>query len=235
MVKWKSLGPAKGWLGAIVWGLTLACSDGAGQEPTPSSDGDAGSSASESTGPCPSLSPPEAGDVVATDLIITTVDDAASALAISEVGGSLLISRTFPGVLHLPNLRRVGGDVRLQGDQVMIPPESWSAMTELRLPHLESIGGELFLYLTGALVETDLRSLKTVGKRVYYMRNVALRRIGLDSIANGSVSIQASPLSAACEIDAICKRIGATDCGAEYSDASCSCVEQCGRLEPHCD
>lgn len=185
---------------------------------------------------CPKLPPaPEADQVLDGDLTISSVADAESALPIAEITGSLVITPSFPGVLYLPNLQRVGADVQLEGNAVAGRPESeWAAISELRLPNLERIGGELYLYLTGALVETDLRSLHTVGERVYYMRNVALRRIGLDSITAGSVSIQASPLAAACEIDAICERVGAGSCGAEYSDPNCDCAEHCGRLEPRC-
>jgi hypothetical protein len=129
----------------------------------------------------------------------------------------------------------VAGDVRLEGHAVAgVPASEWAAITVLRLPNLKSIGGELYLYLTGALVETDFRSLASVGDRVYFMRNLALRRVGLDAIMAGSVSIQASPVAAACEIEAICAQVGSTDCGAGFSDPACSCETRCGRLEPRC-
>jgi hypothetical protein len=169
------------------------------------------------------------------DVTIATTTDAEGASELSEITGSLVIAASFPGVLSLPNLQQVGGDVHLEGNAVAGAPEStWASITELRLPNLQSIGGELFLYLTGALVETDFRSLETVGTRVYYMRNLALRRIGLDSITTGPVDIQASPLAASCEIDAICARIGSMGCGSQYSDPDCTCIEHCGRLEPSC-
>jgi hypothetical protein len=203
-------------------------------------DGGGGGSGAEggsagATG-CPSLPPaPAAGDVLDGDLALASTADAEGAAGLSGITGSLRIAPSFPGVLHLPNLQRVGGDVHLEGHVVAGAPESeWASITELRLPNLQSIGGELFVYLTGALVETDFRSLQTAGSRVYYMRNLALRRIGLDSISAGPVDIQASPLAASCEIDAICAQIGATSCGSQYSDADCSCVERCERLEPDC-
>lgn len=191
---------------------------------------------SEGAKECPSPPPaPETGDMLDEDLSIASTADAEGAAGLSEITGSLLIAPTFPGVLYLPNLQRVGGDVYLQGNVVAGAPESeWASITELRLPNLQSIGGELFLYLTGALVETDFRGLETVGSRVYYMRNLALRRIGLDSLAQGPVDIQASPLAASCEIDAICAQVGASGCGSQYSNPDCACVARCTRLEPRC-
>jgi hypothetical protein len=209
--------------------LALGC----GSEP----DGAAGKASEGSTDTdCPSPPPaPRAGEVLDGDVTITSATDAEGAAGLSEITGTLLIASSFSGVLYLPNLQRVGGDVHLEGDVAAGAAESeWAGITELRLPNVQSIGGELYLYLTGALVETDFRSLEVVGSRVYYMRNLALRRIGLDSITAGPVDIQASPLAASCEIDAICARIGAPSCGSEYSDPDCSCVERCQRLEPSC-
>jgi hypothetical protein len=185
---------------------------------------------------CPNAPPsPQAGNIVEGDLIIADAADATAAFSVAEVGGSLVIEPSFPGELNLPNLQSVAGDVHVEGHAVAGAPESqWAAITALRLPNLQSIGGELFLYLTGALVETDFRRLTFVGERVYFMRNLALRRVGLDVLMTGSVSIQASPVAAACEIEAICAQVGSTGCGAEYSDPACSCEMRCGRLEPLC-
>jgi hypothetical protein len=168
------------------------------------------------------------------DLLIASSGDAEAASAWSELTGTLRIAPSYQGVLYLPNLVRVGGDVFLEGNAVAGMDEStWALITELRLPNLESIGGQLYVYLTAQLVETDFRNLETVGYRVYYMRNLALRRIGLDSLTGSaaSTSIQASPEAASCEIEAIC---GGSGCGEQYSDADCTCDVRCGRREPHC-
>jgi hypothetical protein len=175
------------------------------------------------------------GDVLDGDLIIATVADAVAAEHVAEVSGTLQIAPTFPGVLSLPNLVRVGKDVYLEGHAVAgAPSAEWSQITELRLPNLTHIGGQLFVYLSGSLTETDLRKLETVGERVYYMRNLALRRIGLDLLKDASVEIYASPQAAACEIEAVCAQVGGTACGSVYSDSNCSCELRCGRLEPNC-
>jgi hypothetical protein len=197
--------------------------------------GDSSSAGSGASASCPDEPPaPVAGDVLEGDLLIATPGDAESASSWSEITGTLRIASSYPGVLDLPNLVRVGGDVFLEGNAVAGMDEStWAQITELRLPNLASIGGQLYVYLTAKLVETDFRSLESVGYRVYYMRNLALRRIGLDSLSNAaaSTSIQASPEAASCEIEAIC---GGAGCGEEYSDADCTCEVRCGRLEPHC-
>jgi hypothetical protein len=201
-------------------------------------DADAGSAAggAASGSACPSAPPaPETGNVVPGDLIIRQAADAVAAFSVAEVAGSLVIEPSFPGELSLPNLQNVAGDVRLEGHAVAGMPESqWAAITALRLPNLQSVGGELYVYLTGQLVETDFRRLAIVGEQIYFMRNLALRRVGLDALMAGSVSIQASPVAAACEIEAICARVGSMGCGAEYSDPACSCEMRCGRLEPRC-
>jgi hypothetical protein len=206
----------------------------AGDDGVAAAGSDAGGGTNASA--CPSAPPPaEPGKVVEGDLVISGAAEAISAFSVAEVSGSLVIEPSFPGELNLPNLQRVGGDVHLEGHAVAGAPESeWAAITALRLPNLQSIGGELFLYLTGGLVETDFRRLAFVGERVYLMRNLALRRVGLDALMAGSVSIQASPVAAACEIEAICAQVGSMGCGAEYSDPACSCELVCGRLEPRC-
>jgi hypothetical protein len=229
-------------LALLASALVVAC--GSSREPSTGAAGDdgvvvtagsgAGGAISEPS--CPSTPPaPQAGNVVPSDLIIANAADAIAAVSVAEVGGSLVIRPSFAGELYLPNLLNVAADVRLEGHAVAGAPASeWAAITALRLPNLQSIGGQLHVYLTGALVETDLRSLTNVAEGVYFMRNLALRRLGLDALMAGSVSIQASPEAAACEIQAICARIGSTGCGAEYSDPACSCETRCGRLEPRC-
>lgn len=147
--------------------------------------------------------------------------------------GDITVLPSYTGALELPNLLRVGGSVIVWGDAVEYS-DIWHGITALRLPNLTSIGDELFVYLTQCLAETDFRSLRSVGYRVYYMRNLGLRRVGLDSFEQGAVEIAASPLVAVCELDAICMRVGIPICGQQYSNEDCTCATRCGRLEPHC-
>lgn len=217
---------------ALLFVGAVGCGDG-----EPAKVADQGLAGSEGAPECP-IEPIAAagGDVLDGDLVIASVADAAAAEHLSEVSGTLRIAPTYPGVLFLPNLVRVGKDVHVEGHVVAGAPEAeWARITELRLPNLTHVGGQLFVYLTGALTETDLRKLETVGERVYYMRNLALRRIGLDLLQNAAVGIQASPQAASCEIDAVCAQVGGgTSCGSQYSDPNCTCEPRCGRLEPNC-
>jgi hypothetical protein len=175
------------------------------------------------------------GDVLEGDLVIATRADAEAARAISEVTGDVTVLPSYCGVLELPNLVTVGGSVRVSAQtsddaQEVIYPD----LTALRLPNLTSIGDELFVYLAYSLVETDFRSLESVGYRVYYMRNLALRRIGLDSLTATDATFAACPLAAPCEIEAICNQVGSSGCGATSSDVTCTCETRCERLEPVC-
>jgi hypothetical protein len=175
------------------------------------------------------------GNVHEGDVVIATRADAEAARALSEITGDLTVLPSYCGPLELPNLVTVGGSVRVQpenlGDtQQKIYPE----LTALSLPNLTSIGSELFLYLAYSLVETDFRSLESVGYRVYYMRNLALRRIGLDSLTQGDVTLAALPVAAPCEIEAICNQVGSTGCGATTPEVTCTCETRCERLEPVC-
>jgi len=184
---------------------------------------------------CPLRVAYAAGVVHEGDLVIAGADDLDAAGNISEVTGDVHVLPSYAGVVDLPNLRKVGGSVRVSGE-ISTDAESviWPELTELRLPNLTSIGGELYVYLTDALVETDFRSLERVGAQVYFMRNLALRRVGFDSLVEASVQIQAAPVLAACEIDQVCAQVGGVSCGAEYSDPDCTCQVICGRVESSC-
>jgi hypothetical protein len=184
---------------------------------------------------CPT--PPTAvpGEVREGDLVIATRADAEAARALSEVTGDVTVLPSYCGVLELPNLVTVGGSVRVSAEMSEDAQDVfYPKVTALRLPNLASIGNELFIYLAYSLVETDFRSLETVGYRVYYMRNLALRRIGLDSLTQASATFSACPLAAPCEIEAICNQVGSTGCGATSSEVACTCETHCDRLEPVC-
>lgn len=112
----------------------------------------------------------------------------------------------------------------------------WPAITELRLPNLTSVGGELFIYRTDALIETDFRSLESVGTRVYIHRNLVLQRIGLGSLSDApDVHVSANPEFPECELQALCDRLGSATCGAfGFGREDCSCASRCGVLEAMC-
>jgi hypothetical protein len=182
---------------------------------------------------CAAIPAPVPGGVHEGDLVIASAADIETARALSEVVGNVIIDSHYCGAVDLPNIVTVGGSVTLSGDAVA--GNLLSNITALRMPNLTSIGDELFVYLTDSLVETDFRSLQTVGYRVYYMRNLGLRRIGLDALGQSSVSIAATPLAASCEIDAVCTQAGVPTCGSiSGAQTNCTCETLCGRLEPVC-
>ncbi len=186
---------------------------------------------------CAPYPAPVAGGVLEGDLYIATAADAEAARGYSEITGNLLVDPRYCGVLELPNLVRVGGDVNASGSSSSTEV-TWPNLTVLRLANLESIGGEIMVYLTMALVETDFRSLESVGVRVYYERDLALRRIGLDSLTDVSqVLIEAVPVAARCEIEAICSQVPAApaaSCAITGGMNTCTCETTCGRLTPVC-
>jgi hypothetical protein len=223
-------GTTGGTSGAMGGSIAAGGSAGTGSECVPMEAPAGGGGAPA----CPAKPVAVSGAVHEGDVFIATRDDAEAARAFSEVTGDLVVLPSYCGALELPNLVTVGGSVNVSGGVTDAQEVLYPDVTALRLPNLASIGDELYLYLTYSLVETDFRSLESVGYRVYYMRNLALRRIGLDSLTQASVSIMASPLVAQCEIDAICNQVGSTSCGTTTSEVTCTCETRCERLEPVC-
>src|SRR6185436_10050324 len=100
---------------------------------------------------------PAGGTVFEGSITINNAADAVAAQAYTEITGSLVMGIAFTGAVDLPRLRAVGGDVYAEG----------GGMTNLRAPNLASIGNDLWIYLVTELVEVDLRSLVTVGGRLW--------------------------------------------------------------------
>jgi hypothetical protein len=183
---------------------------------------------------CPEPPPgPGEGGLYDGSISIAGPDDAEMANEYSEITGDLVIQSSYEGVLDLPNLVRLGGTLRAESPLIMNNTAiDWGRMTELRVPNLESIGGQLYLYLLQELVETDFRNLHTVADDVYIYRILGLRRVRLDSLTEcGGLYFADDQLLAQCEIDAICERVAGTCQGA---DPDCTCATECGLLTPHC-
>lgn len=98
------------------------------------------------------------------DIVLTTQEEVDAARGYSELSGNLTILGTLGLSVELPNLTRIGGDLRADSTEI----------ERLSLPHLDAIGGELWLYLNQALLEVDLRNLTTVGEQVFIDRNIAV-------------------------------------------------------------
>jgi hypothetical protein len=112
---------------------------------------------------------PGPGEVFDGDVFLTTEEEAETARAYSEITGDLPIFGMAGLGADLPNLTRVGGDVRADSTEI----------ERLSLVHLREIGGELWIYLNRSLLEIDLRNLVTVGEQVFIDRNDAVTAVQL--------------------------------------------------------
>ncbi len=116
---------------------------------------------------------PAPGDTFEGDFLITRAADVEALRTFSEVTGSLIVSSTEALDVTLPDLVSIGGDVNVDSTEIV----------RLALPNLKAIGGELWLYLNLALLEIDVRSLESLGTRVYVHRNVAVSSVQLFALA----------------------------------------------------
>ena len=189
--------------------------------------GGQGGSGSGGAGAC-AVEPPAGGTVFEGSITINNAADAVAAQAYIEISGSLVLGSAFTGVVDLPRLRTVGGDVYAEG----------GGMTNLRAPNLTSIANDLWIYLVTQLVEVDLRSLVTVGGRLWVYRNPKLATLRLDALRQVAEDVQIrddSPL-AACVVDDIAAHITAgmtkTALGTPHPD--CHCETVCNHAEERC-
>lgn len=173
---------------------------------------------------------PEPGSVLTGDLVLLTPEDVATAQGYSEITGGLAVSPSLQ-VVELPNLVAIGGGIRF---------ESLSLVT-LALPNLQTLGGELWLYLNLELLEADFRSLEEVGGRVYIHRNAVLRSIQLFSLQ----SIGGMPVSGPVAME-FSAQLALPTCFEERltelipnlhligSDVECACALTCDLLVADC-
>ena len=176
----------------------------------------------------------------------------------STIGGNLTIGPSAPPTggakiedIDLTHLRVVEGDLMIR----------YTGLSELELPRLERVTGQLWvtanselthvrlpelrragaLYLDAnlELVKSEFPQLETVDTTLFIHRNVKLRSWGLDALqAVGDVTITANPLLPQCVVDAFNQNTGqmasslATGSGAA---PICDCQEECGRLDVNCN
>ncbi len=189
--------------------------------------GGAGGNGGAGGGPC-IVEAPAGGTVFEGSITINNAADATAAQAYSDITGSLVIGIAFAGVVDLPRLRTVGGDVFAEG----------GGITNLRAPNLTSIGEDLWIYLVTALVEVDLRSLVTVGGRLWVYRNPKLATLRLDALRQVAEDVQIrddSPLGA-CVVDDIVSHVtsGMTIVALGTPHPNCHCETVCNHAEERC-
>ena len=214
-----------------LFGLLVACggvSERQGRRPAPP---DAGGEDATDGAQC--AAPDPVGDAVYDGSVeITDPSDAAAILSFAEITGTLSVRPPFTGVLELPNLRRLGGDLFVEGSSGEPPVPDH--VTELRLPNLERIDGQLWIYLAWNLVAVDLHELETVGSRFWIHRNIELRTLRLDSLSEIGADVQVSGnLSLpSCMTDPI---MPIASLAFANGGTSCWCEAVCEHLEGRCD
>lgn len=114
--------------------------------------------------------PPAEGTVYDGDLALESGADIDAARSYSRITGCLTLD-VAAGEVSLPNLVSIGS----------LHAQS-SALTRLSLPNVQTIDGELWVYLNGSLTALDLRRLEEVGGRFYIHRNIALSDLQLISL-----------------------------------------------------
>jgi hypothetical protein len=124
--------------------------------------------------------PPAAGAVWSGALEIGTAADVAAARGYAEVTGGIFVDAAFSGVVDLPDIVSVGGDVYIES----------TGVTAVRMPNLSRLTGMLWMYLNLSLSEADFRSVG-VASRVFINRNPKLTLIRMDSLrqADGGLEI----------------------------------------------
>lgn len=168
------------------------------------------------------------------DVTLSTPDDVAAIADLAEIRGSLRVLSTYSGVLDLPNLRLLRGDLHVEGTPG--PATVVNQLTSLRLPNLERIDGEVWIYLAWNLGELDLRSLESVAGQLFIMRNVSMRVARLDALAEvaGGVTFQAQTSLPSCVTDPV-PLLADTALANGAADTRCHCESPCGYLEAKCD
>jgi hypothetical protein len=189
--------------------------------------GGSGGSSGGSDGACAVEAPP-GGTVFEGSVTINSAADATAAQAYTEIKGSLTMGAGFTGVVDLPRLRTVGGDVYAEG----------GGTTNLRAPNLTSIGNDLWIYLVTQLVEVDLRSLVTVGGRLWVYRNPKLAILRLDALRQVAEDVQIrddTPLGA-CVVEDIISHVtaGMTPIALGTAHPNCHCETVCNHAEERC-
>lgn len=227
---------------------------GSGGEP-PATGG-----ASEPTD-CPERAGPDAdpddGGIYDGDLVIESSGELQALGTYSVITGDLTIGGAgtpFEGEipeLAFSHLREVGGDLTIR----------YTHLTDLELPRLERVGGQLWVSLNLELLElrmpeltsvqdlyldTDVKlvrsefpKLEEVSGTLYVHRNIELESWGLDALRSvASVTITANESLPQCLVDALNENTGmmaSSEATGVSSPPICDCPEECGRIVVDCN
>lgn len=184
----------------------------------------------------PSL-PEITGPVYEGDVFVLTAADMEAIEEYAEITGSLIVGTSFVGAFDLPNLRRVGGDVYVEGVITNAGNLVDSQVTQIRLPALVSIDGTLWIYLNTSLETLDLRRVEQIGNRFWVYRNVALWDLRLDALRSfgGDAQVQGNPRIPRCYTEMLAAQLpGETGAIVGGTETDCSCEETCDRVVVVC-
>jgi hypothetical protein len=176
---------------------------------------------------------PEAVDGVVLEgsVAVNNPSDLEALTNVSVITGTLSVGPLHSGPLRLPNLRKVGS-LELNGSPAQ--PASPNQTTSLELPHLFQIDDQLWIYLGWNLVEIDLHSLQSVSNRVFIHRNVDLKTLRLDSLADSPALEITGNLSLPSCITESLARFGGSSANGD-ADTRCHCEMVCGHLQGACE
>ena len=175
----------------------------------------------------------------------------------STIKGDLLIGPVGPDgaprieQIDLSHVRVVEGSLLIRN----------TGLTELSMPRLETVSGQLWISLnlelsqvslpelrsTGdffldanvSLLASEFPKLETVNGQLYIHRNIELVSWGLDALhtVTGGVTITANPALPFCLVDALGAATGLTlssEFRGDVPPPACDCSRDCGRLVPEC-
>ena len=219
-------------------GFLLAC-EGSPERSGEKADSIAGAPATDETlvddtSGCVPDREPQGNGVLEGDVILRRPSDVVAISGFAEIRGSLHILPTYSGVVDLPNLQKLGGDLHVEGTSS--PTTGTILLTTLRLPNLQRIDGGLWMYLASQLVELDLHSLESVAGEVFIMRNLSLRVVRLDRLTavDDSVIFSAQTSLPSCATVAVSVLTDVTLANG-FADTDCHCESPCGYPQARCD
>src|SRR5688572_18387381 len=234
--------------------VTTGAAGGSGGEPTATGGAPEPTECPELLGPGPD---PDDGGTYDGDLVIESSAELEALGTYSFITGNLTIGRTGTPEgatiqeVDLSHLREVGKDLIIRN----------TILTDLELPRLERVGGQLWvslnlellevrmpelrrvqdLYLdTGIkLVRSEFPKLEEVSGTLYIHRNLELVSWGLDALRSvGSVTITANASLPQCLVDAFNENTGmmaSSEATGAGSPPICDCPEECGRIVVDCN
>jgi hypothetical protein len=212
-------------LGALL--LCLACGE-TSLSPKPA---EATGGAATIVDECAEAPAPLDGVVLEGGVEIARPSDLDALANVAEIKGTLSVVALHSGPLRLPNLRKVGS-LELNGSPA--PPETPNQTTSLELPNLTHIDDQLWIYLGWNLAEVDLRSLESVGNRVFIHRNLELKTLRLESLTDSpGLEITGNLSLPSCITESLAQFGGSSANG--DADTRCHCEAVCSHLEARCD